>query len=74
MTYESVAGCAEAYPVARVCDLLGVSESGYYAWKKRPPSQREQANDSLKAQIRVIWQQFRLNFPPSSGVKSCPLQ
>ena len=59
MTYESVAGCAEAYPVARVCDLLGVSESGYYAWKKRPPSQREQANDSLKAQIRVIWQQFR---------------
>lgn len=59
MTYESVAGCAEAYPVARVCDLLGVSESGYYAWKKRPPSQREQANDSLKAQIRGIWQQFR---------------
>lgn len=59
MTCELLAGCAEAYPVPRVCDLLGVSESGYYAWKKRPPSQREQANDSLKAQIRGIWQQFR---------------
>lgn len=59
MTYESVEACAKDYPVSRVCDVLGMSESGYYAWKNRPASQREQENESLKTQIQGIWQQFR---------------
>lgn len=37
-----------------MCRLLGVSRSGYYAWKKRPPSQRAQANARLTERIREI--------------------
>ena len=59
MTYEQVAACADEFPVSRVCAVLEVSESGYYAWKKRPSSQRVEENQTLKAQIQVIWQDFR---------------
>ena len=40
--------------MATMCRVLGVSESGYYAWLKRTPSARIQANASLLAQIRSI--------------------
>jgi transposase InsO family protein len=59
MTYEQVVACAEEFPVSRVCAVLEVSESGYYAWKKRSPSQRAEENQTLQARIQAIWQNFR---------------
>jgi putative transposase len=59
MKYPAVAACEHAFPVKRVCEVLSVSESGYYAWRNRPPSQREQANQGLGERIQVIWQRFR---------------
>ena len=38
----------------KTCEVLGVSASGYYAWRNRGPSQREQANADLLARIRKI--------------------
>ena len=35
-----------------MCRVLGVSTSGYYAWRDREPSQREQADAELLARIR----------------------
>ena len=41
-------------PVSLMCELLGVSESGYWAWCTRPPSDRELADAWLTERIRAI--------------------
>jgi putative transposase len=40
--------------VAKICEVLGVSRSGYYAWIKRPKSQQKKRQEALKKQIRKI--------------------
>jgi putative transposase len=40
--------------IATMSRLLGVSASGYYAWKRREPSARKQANQVLLARLRTI--------------------
>ena len=37
-----------------MCRVLGVSHSGYYAWKDRAPSPRAIADAALTERIRVI--------------------
>lgn len=43
-----------AFPVAFMCRRLGVSTSGYYAWRKRPPAARAVADAALTETIRRI--------------------
>jgi putative transposase len=45
--------------VATLCRLLGVSRSGYYAWRQRPPSARACANQELTRHIRAVHEQSR---------------
>jgi putative transposase len=47
------------YSVRRMCSLLGVSPSSYYAWAKRASSRRAQRDETLLAQIRAIHQRSR---------------
>ena len=47
------------YPVRRMCGLLGVSPSGYYAWLRRSPSDREQADRALRDRIVDIHSRSR---------------
>jgi putative transposase len=49
----------EHYPVAVLCRLLGVSRSGSYAWRQRPPSARACANQELTRQLREVHEQSR---------------
>lgn len=37
-----------------MCGVLGVTRSGYYAWRKREPSQRDVANEQLLEKMREI--------------------
>ena len=48
-----------AYPTITMCELLGVSSSGYYAWIKRRPSQRAETDTMLIAEIRVAHEASR---------------
>lgn len=54
MKYQFVAKHKGRYSVGRICALLGIGRSGYYAWKKRKPSQREHKNQALIDLIRLI--------------------
>jgi len=42
-----------------MCEVLGVSASGYYAWVGRPESRRCRANRELVVQIRLIHRRSR---------------
>ena len=41
-----------AFPVELLCEVLGVSRSGYYAWRDRPPSPAAVRRSRLVEQIR----------------------
>jgi putative transposase len=45
--------------VALLCRLLGVSRSGYYAWRQRPASARARQDEGLGRRIRAIHEQSR---------------
>ena len=42
------------YPVTIMCDVLGVSPAGYYAWRSRPESRRSAANRDLVDDIKRV--------------------
>lgn len=54
MIYRYIEKNQRNYPVRRLCELLGITRSSYYAWKKHAPSQREQNNQVLIEHIRRI--------------------
>lgn len=47
------------FRVAKLCEVLAVSRSGYYAWEKRPKSARKIADERLTAAIKVIHEKKR---------------
>jgi putative transposase len=57
--YQFVATHASQYPVVLLCRVLGVARSGYYAWCRGTPSQRQQADAVLTDQIRAVFQTTR---------------
>jgi putative transposase len=42
------------WPVTVLCDALGVSPQGFYAWRQRPTSAQQQRRDVLLVQIRAV--------------------
>jgi transposase InsO family protein len=50
------------YATRRLCDLLGVSTSGYYAWLKRPESFRVVEDRALTDTILEVWRRSRRTY------------
>jgi len=48
--------------VSGVLRILGVSRSGYLAWKKRLPSNREKRKEQIKERIMEIYQESHQNY------------
>lgn len=59
MKYGRIETLRQQYPVAMLCRLLEVSESGYHAWRKRPPSVRAQEEARLELEIKAAHQRTR---------------
>jgi len=52
MKYRFMEKHRDTFKVKSLCKALGVARSGYYAWKTRRPSSRQQANEQL---LEHIW-------------------
>jgi putative transposase len=59
MKFQFVAKYEGKYPISRICVLLDISRSGYYAWKNRKPNQREHVNQAMLDHIRRIHKMYR---------------
>jgi len=55
MIFEFIDDHRDEFPVSRMCKVLEVSRSGYYAWRGRPPSKREMANRRLFKKIAHVY-------------------
>ena len=52
MRFRLVDQAKKEFPVHRLCKVLGVSQSGYFAWKDRPASWRQRQDVILLAHVR----------------------
>jgi putative transposase len=50
------------HPVRLLCRLLGVSPSGYYRWRQKRPSKRQQEDTALAAKIAAAHQASRKTY------------
>ena len=57
MRFQFIEDHRDEFPITRMCKVLEVSRSGYYAWRGRPPSEREMANQALYKQIKAVYNQ-----------------
>ncbi len=65
MKFRFISEHVETFTVGRMCKLLNVSRSGFYAWKKRPESRRSREN-------RVLENRIRLSHANSHGIYGAP--
>ncbi|MCK8826569.1 IS3 family transposase [Natroniella acetigena] len=59
MKYGFIREHRNEFPITRMCQVLGVSRSGYYSWLNRKPSKRKQENYKLKLRIAQIYSESR---------------
>ena len=59
MRFRFIEDHRQEHPVRLMCHVLGVSPSGYYAWRGRPESMRATANRALLADIRRLHERHR---------------
>ena len=53
MKFGFIAKHRGIWAVDWMCGALGVSRGGFYAWLKRPRSQRSRSNEELGAKVRA---------------------
>ena len=59
MRFQFIADYRHEFPVRRMCQVLQVSASGFYAWRRRKPSACKMANEKLSAQIKQVYKESR---------------
>ena len=59
MSYRLIEAERAQHPVSLLCEGLGVSRAGFYAWSRRTASARERRDRELTALIRQIHDESR---------------
>lgn len=62
MKFQFIAVHQDTFPVRRMCRMLRVSPSAYYAWRSRPPSLRQSQDATLLAEIRRVHERSRQTY------------
>ena len=62
MKYQFIDDHRDEFEITVMCRTLQVSRSGYYAWRVRPVSAREMANQALKGEIKAIHDESRQTY------------
>lgn len=57
--YECIEAHRDQFEVAMMCELLEVSNSAYYAWRSREPSDHELRDRELGALIREVFEEHQ---------------
>ena len=65
MRFRMIERCRDAFPIQMMCRCLKVSPAGYYAWRRRPMSERARDNLRLLGRIEELHED-------SDGVKGSP--
>jgi transposase InsO family protein len=55
MKYQFIEQYRQEFPIVVLCQVLGVSESGFYAWRKRPTCRRKREDAQLTQEIRQVF-------------------
>ncbi|GHO58164.1 hypothetical protein KSB_66390 [Ktedonobacter robiniae] len=59
MKYQFIDQNKQEFPVTVMCRVLEISESGFYAWRKRPTCQRQREDAQLTQEIRQVFVMHR---------------
>lgn len=59
MKYQFIAEYQHEYPITVMCRVLEVSVSGYYAWRKRAPSEHSREDAQLAEKVKTAFQANR---------------
>ncbi len=59
MKFRFMAEHREHFRARKMCEVLNVSRSGYYAWLHRQPSRRERENEAIAVHVREVHRRSR---------------
>lgn len=58
MKFEFIENHRSEFAVGKMCQVLGVSRSGYYQWRNAPESERKKSNEALYVRIKETYNAF----------------
>ena len=62
MKYAAIAAHVGLFSVVLMCRVLGLAQSGYYAWRERSPSKKSERDDVLLVHVRAAFKASRRRY------------